>query len=139
MELCSTYDIKAIAEEIDNTCVSIAKNISDEISITYKIIEPTPTEIQELDIEESHRIIWELLNRFDLENWEDRPVEATAEYNTRIENTYRQREAEWLKRINTLNIWTVLIICGADHYEPFYELLVSSGIEVIKEEDRWGL
>jgi hypothetical protein len=50
----------------------------------------------------------------------------------RTQQTYRQREAEWFRRITDKNIWPVLVICGAEHYAPFIDLLKHSGIDVEK-------
>jgi len=142
-ELSNTHNINAIAEEIDDKYISIAQNIAKQLNIRYIIIEPTQLEIKELNIEEVHRIVYELTNRFNIENWDNEykkntlPDKVLTEYNNRIQDTYRQREAEWLKRINNLNVWSTLVICGSSHYEPFYELLMSSGIDVIKVKNKW--
>lgn len=142
-QLCSTYHVRAIAEEIDNNTSSIAADVSSNLGIAYKIIEPTPIELQELGIEEIHCIEYELMSRYELKIWPDNPnvenlvSDVYKEYHERLQATYRQRESEWLKRINEINTWPVLIICGADHYDPFCELLISSDIDVEKAEKKW--
>jgi len=144
-ELCNTHGINAVAEEIDNKCISVAADITVDFGIAHKIIEPTPEERKELGIEEVHRIIYELINRHNIDKWPDEPSVANLpdnvyeEYTERTQTTYRQRESEWLRRINVLDAWPVLIICGADHYQPFYELLSEEGIDVVKESCEWGI
>jgi len=135
--LCNKYNIKAIAEEINNDAIYIAQTASEELKIKYKIIEPTPEEKVKLNIEKEHHIMNELINRYEIEDWDkeyknsDLSNNALEEYDERVKVTYRQRENEWLKRINVLDSWPLLVICGDDHSQPFSELLVSSGMNVI--------
>ena len=144
-QLCDIHNINAIAEEIDDQCRSIAAGVSDRLNIMYKIIEPTLVESEKLGIEKEHHIRSGLMNINEIVNWPDEvsannlPSDVYEEYTDRIQATYRKRESEWLKRINELNSWPVLIICGADHYQPFYQLLISSSIDVIKVNGEWGL
>lgn len=141
--VCKVNEIQAIAEEID-TINSIASDVSSKLEIKYKIIEPTPNELDGLGIEQIHRIKYQLMSLYEIDNWPtepsiDLPIEVYKEWNDRVQLTYRQREAVWLKRIRDLNTWPVLIICGADHFRPFYELLISSDIVVIGECEKWGI
>ncbi len=143
--LCDSYNIKAIAEEIDNECVSIAKQITDEYTLDYKIIEPTLEEQLLLGIKDDNYITENMMTEYDIKYWpsdiESHPLsnKIHEEYDQKKQATYRQREAEWLKRIQALNSWPLLIICGADHYEPFAQLLSENEICVRKDNGRWGL
>ena len=144
-ELCITHEVKAIAEEIDDNDRYIAENLSSDLNIKYKIIEPTRGERSDLGIEDRNDVICELMERNKITKWPDKSsadkqsLEIHKECDVRMQIAYRQREFEWLKRINELDTWPVLIICGAEHYEFFDDLLVSSGIVVVKEESKWGL
>jgi len=144
-ELCKTNDIKAIAEEMDNECTSIAAEISAKLNITYKIIEPTPEEREELGIEDVTEIGLPFKFKYKVENHSDElstanlPTKAYDAYNEKIQNIYRQRESEWLKRILKLNTWPVLIICGANHCQPFFELLSNEDIDTVKESSQWAI
>lgn len=143
-KLCRIHEVKAIAEEIDNKHKSVAADMANVLKITHKIIEPTPDELEELGIEEVHFMEYQLMSLHEIDDWPAEPstglpADVYKEWTDRIQYTYRLRESEWLRRINKLNTWPVLIICGADHYQPFYELLVEAGIDVVKEEDKWGL
>lgn len=132
-ELCYEHNICAIAEEIDNGCESVAAGGAKNLDIAYKIIEPTPVEAIALGIEQVHRIDCEFMTRYELKDSpsiENLSVEAHKEYITRKLTTYRQREDEWIKRIENLNIWPVLIICGKDHLKAFSELLISAGVDL---------
>ena len=144
-ELCGKHNISAIAEEIDNRCVSIASKIASERDMHYKIIEPTPEEAKQLGIEQVHLIEYEFMNRYDIPNWSNEPSITTLGqkiyelFDNRVQTTYRQWESEWLKRINNLNCWPVLIICGATHFEPFANLLIENDIDTQKECSGWGV
>lgn len=144
-ELCKTNDIKAIAEEMDNECTSIAADVSVKLNIKYKIIEPTIEERKELGIEDRTDIDFAFKFKYKVENHSDElsahnlPAKAYEAYDERIQNVYRQRESEWLKRIHKLNTWPVLIICGANHCQPFFELLSKEGIDAIKESSKWAI
>jgi hypothetical protein len=66
------------------------------------------------------------------------PTKAYEAYNKRIQTVYRQRESEWLRRIYELDTWPILIICGANHCQPFFKLLSNEGINtVIEGEGAW--
>lgn len=138
-QLCNKHNIRAIAEEIDDKDMYVAQIISKTLELKYLIIEPTPDEKIKLDINEEDSIIYELTNKYDIEDWDkqysnnDLPANMLKEYNERLSETYRQREDEWLKRVKVLDTWPLLVICGDAHSQAFSELLVSSGIKVIKK------
>jgi len=135
-ELCNEHNICAIAEEIDNKSKSIAAILSDKLGIKYAIVEPTPDERRNLHIERENDIVYELTMKYSTENLstepssQNWPSEPYDDYANRVQTTYRQREGEWIKRIENLNIWPVLIICGKDHLEDFSKLFISSGIDL---------
>lgn len=138
-ELCNEHNICAIAEEIDNECTSIASGVAKQLDIAYKIIEPTPEESIGLCIEQPKKIEYDLMSKYDLSDWPQYPSAGNLpsivynDYYERLQFTYRKREYDWLVRIQSLNIWPVLIICGKDHVEPFSKLLISSKIDLEPE------
>jgi hypothetical protein len=154
-ELCSSYNVNAIAEEIDNKDNYICFDICKDLNIKYKIIEPTEEEKQKLGILTLDEIDKYMHHKYlesedpvtkpILEIWpknpskENLPEDIYNEYESASQNTYRQREEEWLNRIVILNTWPVLVICGADHYEPFKKLLTENNFEVISKNNRFGL
>ena len=147
-ELIKKFEIKAIGEEIDDKCVSVANKIATEEKISYKVIEPTPSEKENLKIEELHFIDYRIKEKY--EELEDFPsnlinsgkefdFKIRKEYISLIEDTYRQREQEWKKRIEQLNIYPILVICGSCHFKEFSKLLKESAFEVIEENERYGV
>lgn len=142
-ELCKTHSIKAIAEEM-NENISIANMLSKKEVLSYKNIEANPEERKTLGIEDRIDIIFRMLCKYDINDWDTQfnnntlPPEALSEYNADMQETNRQREDEWLKRIKELDTYPVLVICGANHHAPFSKLLSESGFEVTEEDERWG-
>ena len=132
--LVEKYGVKAIAEEIRPEYDSIAKNIASVKGIEHIIIEPTLDEKKQFGIDDPGRIDMELVMRAQEPGEEFTGLNEVqkSELEQRTQKTYRQREAEWFKRIADKNIWPVLVICGTEHYEPFSSLLLQSGIEVEK-------
>ena len=137
-ELCKTYNIKAIAEEIDDECTYIAEDVSTRLNIKYQIIEPNEEERIELGIEDRAIIDYEFEFKYKVDI-DKLPPKVHEEHDKRTQDVYRKRESEWLKRVLKLDTWPVLIICGADHYQPFFELLSKEGIETVKESSKWDI
>ena len=152
-KLCSFYNVNAIAEEIDNNYICFA--ICKGLNIEYKIIEPTEEEKQDLGILTLNKIVNVMYNKYlqpdnpvdkpRLQQWpkypnkENLPQDIYEEYENMFQDTCRQREKEWLNRIIDFNTWPILVICGADHYEPFRKLMSENNIEVIREDSKFGL
>lgn len=55
---------------------------------------------------------------------------STDELERRNQIEFRKRETVWCERLQTLNTWPVLFVCGADHVESFSALLVEHGLSV---------
>lgn len=132
--LLQDYSAYAIAEEIDDAQDSMAKLIADEKKIPYKIIEPTRAERNQLGIPSLNAIENEIFMEF----YDKDSEEAISECTRRKEESYRNRESEWLHRLEMLNIWPVIVICGSAHHDPFANLLESSGFEVETPCKEWG-
>lgn len=141
--LVKKHDINGVAEEINEDAEFIvAKKVCENLSIIHKIIEPHPSEYDELGIEHIHKIDYYFSN-LDLvslpPNKTNSSSQVSEEYEYRVQETYRRRENEWLKRILNLNVWPVLIICGSSHFKPFSELLLQNDIKITFGEPSWGL
>lgn len=128
------YSPLAIAEELDQGAPSVANEIAISFRLAHSIIEPSCEERKQLGISSLNSIENDIFMEYDDHN----SIEAEKEFAMRKENSYRARELEWFKRINGLNIWPVLVICGAAHYQPFSELLKENGLDVITENENWG-
>lgn len=137
-----------IAEEIDNGNTYIAERFCNEKGLKYLRLEPDQQERIALGIPSANNIVFEVIEEFDEKHptiriWpsdpspETLPSEVWEAYNQRIETSYRTREAEWLKRLMTFDVWPVLCICGANHFIPFTKLMLGAGIIVRELHSDW--
>ncbi|WP_281716325.1 hypothetical protein [Alteromonas sp. CyTr2] len=131
-ETITKYDIDALAEEID-IHDSVVFDISNELNIEYKIIEPNEHERIALGIDSLNQIEFAILMLFD----DVESVEAKSECEKRKQQTYREREQEWLKRVKAMRGQRILVICGAAHINTFNQLLKKSNFNVIIECSLW--
>jgi len=132
-QLIRDYSIKAIAEEIDGESKLIAQKLAEEKNIIHKLIDPNNEEKKILQIKDEDEIKKEILqipgcDKLDSGQWNDK---ADEEIDKLEQISYRQREEEWFKRIKELNTFPLLVICGANHYEPFYKLLENNMFSVM--------
>ncbi|HHC6615580.1 TPA: hypothetical protein ACN311_004899 [Vibrio parahaemolyticus] len=130
-DLISQFGIKVIAEEIDVD--SIPSQLAEKHNLQYINIEPNPAERAALGIPSLNLIEHSIFREFDDFDSE----EAQAECERRKQEAYRSREQEWLKRVESIQANPILVICGANHFEPFSELLEQSGISVTKHCSLW--
>ena len=143
-DLCEKHNIKVIAEEInDDADFVVAKNVCQDLSIDHLMIDPNPTEYEQLGINKYHIIEYEVMTTYDLDfkpsNDNGTPSDVLSEFESRIRNEHcRPREAEWLKRIQEHDNWPVMVICGSNHFEPFCNLLSDNDINVTTTESNWG-
>jgi hypothetical protein len=126
------YDIDGLAEEIDIRN-SVVFDISNELNIEYKIIEPNDQERIALGIDSLNQVRYGILMEFD----DDESIEAQTECEKRKQQTYREREQEWLKRIKAMRGARILVVCGAAHIAPFNKLLNLNNFNVKIECSLW--
>jgi hypothetical protein len=129
--LISQFGVKVIAEEID--VESIPSRLAKQHTLQYVNIEPTPDERVELGIPSLNQIENSIFMEFD----DCHSLEAQVECEKRKQDAYRNREQEWLKRVKSVQDNPILVICGANHFEPFSELLEKNGYSVIKHCALW--
>jgi hypothetical protein len=137
-----------IAEEIENGNIYIAERFCNLNNLIYLCIEPDPQERIDLDIPSANQIAFQVIDEFDekypeIGMWPENPSEESLpsevwkKYSKLTESSYRAREAEWLKRLVSFNLWPVLCICGANHFKHFSELLCANGIQVTPLSNDW--
>ena len=56
-----------------------------------------------------------------------RKQESIAEFDSRCFEDYKKREPYWLLKIQELNVFPMLFVCGALHIDSFSHLLESAG------------
>jgi hypothetical protein len=129
--LVNKFGIKAIAEEIDME--SIPSELAQDLNLKYVNIEPSPKERVALSIPSLNQIENSIFMEFDNFDSED----AQLECERRKQEVYRAREREWLKRITQIQEDPILVVCGANHFESFSELLDKNDYAVIKDCALW--
>jgi len=72
-----------------------------------------------------------------LKSWTQKQIEAVvAKCGTDASDRIREQH-EWLRRIQELDTWNLLFICGANHFASFANLLQRAGIAVIEACQDW--
>lgn len=130
-EACSKYRIRAIAEEMSteglNGGESLAEILSQRMSLCYRACDPDSSEREQLGIVNEGLV--------KIRAMQDGCDEAKL--TDAIRSEYRKREEYWLQKLQDLDEWPALFICGANHVESFQELLSMNSIAVVVLAQDW--
>jgi hypothetical protein len=135
--ICLQHKVKAIAEEMNQmaleerrTTQSVPQQLSAELNLHHLFAEPNRDERRLLGINP------EEINKIKAQGWKNgwtqKQIDAVDNESDRI------REREWLRRIQNLNTWPLLFICGADHFTSFAILLRKAGMTVLEAFQDWA-
>lgn len=144
LSVVNSYKIQLIGEEIDDMpeVHPVAKDVAQKLKIDYRIIEPTEKEKTRLGIETIDDINKEFCTRHHEIPCDDipksLPYDERVHYDERYNKALRQRESEWLRRLESYDRWPALVICGSEHFKDFCKLLTDSSITPIAENSYWG-
>jgi len=127
--------------------ITVASALTQNLQIVHLCVDPSYKERHERGI--ATNIGLDLMSQFGDEYPEiclwprepsskNLPQKVWEEYFKRIEESYRQREQIWLEKIVSLNKWPLLFICGANHFDPFSELLKHNNIRVVALDKDWA-
>lgn len=137
-ELCSSYHIRAIAEEMNREALeehdledSIANQICKEIQLCHQYSNPTNKQRIQMGIRQENDIRAE--HMFDGLGAE----KLKAEVNSHMAAYDKIREKFWWSRIMELNVWPLLFICGANHFVSFAALANENGAVVTEAFPDW--
>lgn len=135
ISLAKKHGIRAIAEEMsvealkkENREHSTLFQVSKTLNICHQYSDPEIGEQERLGILNEGTV--EYYGKYRC-NW------SRHEIDNRIENEDRKREAVWLSKIEDLNTWPLLFICGSKHTIPFRKLLAETGYIVHLEVENW--
>lgn len=124
---CRQQGVRAIAEEMSLDALqrhgaheSVCKQVAEALGIAHRYCDPSTKEQEALGVAEgdSIRMSGYFANRSQEE------IEAAVRASDAI------RERCWLECLLELDSWPVLFVCGANHTEPFRELLRANAIAV---------
>ena len=117
------HGINAIAEEIDEK-PSVVQRVSKELELEYLNIEPNVDERVALGIYSNLSVIE---NDIFMDFADHESPEALEELERRKQEGLRLREQEWFNRIKALDVFPLLVVCGANHVHPFASLIQKHG------------
>lgn len=119
-DLCRTYDIRTIAEEMsaealtESKCAnSVPMRLDESLQLQHWFCDPGRLERVRLGIYQENDIRAQAF----LSGWSESEISA------RILASHAIRERYWLNELRALNHWPVLFVCGADHVASFCALL----------------
>ena len=131
----------AIAEEMSlaevqnrDATKSICEEVAEALSITHCYFDPNEEERSVLGIGQENAILARVLI--------SRPRCTTQEEAKKhaaplIAASRAKREAEWLRRLKTVELERVLFVCGANHVDSFRNLLERNGYVACVLEQDW--
>jgi hypothetical protein len=149
---CEKHNVIAIAEEIDQDRKTIGYKLAAEQNYRHLYADPGHKERRARGIPSCGDNWKEIVNEFSQQypeladiwptdpppiNENDVPQEVWIAYNEKIQQSFRLREKIWLENIERLNLWPLLFVCGANHFDEFKKLLISSGFQVIQSHNYW--
>ena len=124
-EICRDLNIRFIGEEMNRDALdkagvemSVCEMVANDLGLQHRLCDPDSATRKKLGI----------LNDSDVEmkkffkNWSRKIAE------TQIFKERRKREEIWLGHVESVGIFPLLFVCGANHVESFSSLLQSKGL-----------
>ena len=134
--LCREFDVRAVAEEMNEEALaekdcaaSIPMQIASTLRLPHRFCDPNRTERVKLEIRQE--------NEIRIDAWLSSSTLSESEIATRVSEGYVKRERYWLEQLRRLNVWPVLLICGANHVASFCKLLKQQSIAAHVAAEDW--
>lgn len=131
---CAKYAIAAIAEEFNEDALKqrgVSSSVISELcareGLKHQFSDPGETERAELGVEDCQSL--------EAVGWLNREPAPITE--SKVRASHEKRERFWLTKIESLDVWPLLFVCGADHVDYFLALLQRSGHNVTVEFSDW--
>ena len=139
MDICLRHKIAAIAEEMSlhalqekNVAESVAQQVCTLLGVHHQLSDPSPEERYKLCIRQDNDIRAEHM----LDEWTREEIEADVLLRGSTPSD-RIREQFWLRKIQELDVWPLLFICGANHFASFAALLRANHVDVFEAHLDW--
>ena len=139
LDLCRQQDLAAIAEEMNSHALqengvteSVAQQLCASLGRRHQFSDPSPEERYKLGIRQDNDIRAEHL----FDEWTQEQVDADVLARGCVPSD-KIREQFWLRRIQELDAWPLLFICGANHFTSFAALLRAASIGVVEAHPDW--
>lgn len=131
VNLCQEHSARAIAEELSKENLdrkgiseSTSHKVAAQLMLNHQYADPGPTVRKALGIQDES----DVLSDYTVEELDDPSTKAELDSRLRVE--YAKRERYWMEQITGLNCWPLLFVCGADHTQPFFDLLSANQFDV---------
>jgi len=138
-ELCLQHDVASVAEEMNwhalqewNVTASVAQQVCALLGLRHQLSDPSPEERYKLGIRQDNDIRAEHV----FDEWTSEQIEADVLARGSVPSD-RIREQFWLRKIQEIDAWPLLFICGANHFTSFTALLRAGHIGVIEAHPDW--
>ncbi len=134
LTVCRFHHIRAIGEEMSidalrgkNRTESTPKTLADALAIPHSYCDPIFAEWETLGIIEENVIVWKGC----------RSGLSKREIRNQIHTMRRKREPYWLSKLEVLNTWPTLFICGFWHVPSFCKLVEDKGHSTTVVDRSW--
>lgn len=122
--ICRTHAITGIAEAMSEDGLAyyrksktIAHDVADGLKVAHHYIDPTREERIALDIGDGETVA----AAQSLNSLQEREISRIYE---------EKRARFWLDKLEQIDLWPALVICGPNHVEHFGALAAAAGVEV---------
>lgn len=133
--VCLKYRVAAVGEEMsaqlmikeprsETTCATVASRLG----LQHTYCEPLPQERAALGIQDKQSLQAEALRQ----QWPD------AKLNAEIRHSFELRESYWLRKLEEMDLWPVVFVCGADHVDSFQAKLNEAGHSIFVAYKDWS-
>jgi hypothetical protein len=123
--LCRRHCVRALAEELSYEAM-LARDVSSSICIGVAARLKVPHVFCDPDTQERLRL--GILQENDIRADGFARGWSAGEIQLQVEHSYRKRERNWSNRLQSLNRWPVLFVCGASHVKNFVQVLSHADI-----------
>ena len=134
IDICNTYSIKSIAEEMNQDALnefsaseSTIKIIADKLKLPHAYCDPDKDQRTKLGIICPKRREYQKL----FNNW---PENKSLEYSR---TDCKKREGFWLKCLKVKFRGPMLFVCGIDHLNTFPKILIEQNFKTIVLDKKW--
>ncbi|QTN29107.1 hypothetical protein HZ993_04485 [Rhodoferax sp. AJA081-3] len=107
--------------------VSVLQSLAEDLGLPHQFCEADKAERATMGV---HGKNW-ILASAEMNDQSEVEVQAA------LDEEFRRRETIWLQRIDVLNVWPILFVCGTEHVSSFSARLASNSVSVKLLETEW--
>lgn len=135
IKICNTHLVRAIAEELHEDTLadwhitsSLCHELANVTGLSHRYCDLNGAQRKAAGVRGVNDTKFEGI----INNWSPEKTQQEIRVSQAI------RERHWMKELLDFNNWPVLFICGADHVEPFQQLLQESGLSAEVAASDWA-